>query len=160
MYTYEKFNVRLFPWFLLVLGMAFTFSGMYLEAGILGTLGALLAISFTGFSIDAERMMVRRFDRFLWVYIGNWKPIEKPLYVTVVRIKLSGRRNTPLPIPTAGMGKDARAYKLNLVIEGKARYIPLAIGNRIEMLEAGLEIARLLNIKLLDHTSHEKKWLV
>ena len=29
MYTYEKFNVRLFSWFLLLLGVIFTFSCMY-----------------------------------------------------------------------------------------------------------------------------------
>ena len=59
-----------------------------------------------------------------------------------------------------GEGKSTRTYKLNLVVDGKERYISLARGRRLAMLDEGLKIARLLRIKLLDHTTHEKRWLV
>ncbi|MEX0987239.1 MAG: hypothetical protein WD052_07155 [Bacteroidales bacterium] len=159
MYTYEKFNIRLFPWFLLILGIIFTLSKMYIEAGISGSIGAISAISFSGFNIDAEKSLIRKYDRFLWFYIGGWREIPKPLYVTVVRIKLSGRRVSPLPLPMPESGKASRAYKLNLVVDGKERYISLTYGNRLAMLEEGMKIAKILNIRLLDHTTSEKQWL-
>ena len=159
MYTYEKFNVRLFSWFLLLLGVIFTFSGMYIEAGIFGTPGALTAISFTGFNIDPNEMRIRKYDRFLWFYFGKWKPIIAPMYVTVVRVRLSGRRTMPMPLITPDTGRSSRSYKINLVVHTSERFIPLTYGNRLSMLEEGLKIAKTLNIKLLDHTTSEKRWL-
>ncbi len=159
MYTYEKFNVRLFSWFLLLLGIIFTISGMYTEAALFGTPGALTAISFTGFNIDPEKMCIRKYDRFLWFYFGKWRPIHAPLYVTVVRVKLSGRRVTPMPLIAPDAGRSTRSYKINLVVNTRERFIPLTYGNRLSMLEEGLKIAKLLNIKLLDHTTSEKRWL-
>jgi hypothetical protein len=160
MYTYEKFTLRLFPWALMLLGIIFTFTGMYIEGGIFGTLGVLLSFSFTGFNIDPVNNQIRQYDRFLWFYLGKWRPFPPALYVSVVRIKLSGRRSLPLPMPVAGEGKSISSYKLNLVVDGKERYISLARGKRIAMLDEGLKIARILNIKLLDHSTSEKRWLV
>jgi hypothetical protein len=160
MYVYEKFTVRLFPWFMLILAVFFTFSHKYIEAGLFGSFGALFSISFNGFAIDPQKMLIRQYDRFLWFYFGKWRPIGNPLYVTVVRIKLSGRRVSPMPLITPGEGKSSRSYKLNLVVEGKERYISLTHGERLKMLEEGLKIARCLNIKLLDHSTIEKRWLV
>ncbi len=160
MYTYEKFTVRLFPWFTLILGIFFAATGFYIQSAIFGTFGAFFSISFTGFNIDPEKKVIRQYDRFLWFYYGKWRSYPSPLYVTVVRIKLSGRRVNPLPIAMPGEGKSARSYKLNLVVDGKERYISLAHGNRMEMLEEGLKIARTLNIRFLDHSTSEKRWLV
>ena len=159
MYTYEKFNLRLFSWFLLVLGVVFTFSGMYLEAALFGTPGALTCISFTGFNIDAEKMRIRKYDRFLWFYFGKWRPIHSPMYITVVRVKLSSRRLTPMPLIAPETGRASRSYKMNLVVNTHERFIPLAYGNRLKMLGEGMKIAKLLDIKLLDHSTSEKRWL-
>lgn len=159
MYTFEKFNLRLFPLFLLVIGTVFIFSEMYIEGGVAGTFGALFSISFKGFNIDAKNMLIRHYDRFLWFYVGRWHPIPKPLYITVVRIRLSGKRNNPLPLVTPGTGTSAKAYKMNLVIESKERYISLTYGSKVKMLEEGLKISVLLNIKMLDHSTSEKKWI-
>jgi hypothetical protein len=159
MYTYEKFNLRLLPWFFLILGVVFLFSKMYTEAAIFGSIGLAFSISYTGFSIDAEKRLIRQYDRFLWVYIGNWRPFPTPLYVTVVRIRLSDRRINPIPLPMPDQGKSARTYKMNLVVDGEERYISLTHGSRMEMLTEGVKIAKLLNIKVLDHTTSEKRWL-
>ena len=159
MYTFERFNFRLFSWFLMVLGFGLALSGMYLESAIFGMPGALTAVSFTGFNIDSEKKRYRKYDRFLWVYIGAWHPLPDPSYVTVVRVKLSGRRISPLPLATAQEGRSSRTYKMNLVVNSKERYIPLVYGKRTELLNEGLKIATLLGIKLLDHTTAEKHWI-
>ena len=159
MYTYEKFNLQLLPWFALVLAILFLFSGMYMEAGISGAIALLFSISYRGFNLDPQKGLIRQYDRFLWFYIGSWRPIPPPLYVSVVRIRLSSRRVSPMPLPTPETGKSSRTYKLKIVVEGPERYISLTHGSRIEMLEEGLKIARLLHIRLLDQTTSEKRWL-
>jgi hypothetical protein len=158
MYTYEKFNLRLFPLFLLIIGTGFTITGNFIEGGIFGTFGAIFTISFKGFQIDPQKNLIRKYDRFYWVYLGKWQKFPPPLYVTVVRIKLNNSRNSPLPMPSAGNSKPSKSHKMNLVVDGKERYIPLTYGKRNKMLEEGLKIARTLNIKLLDHTTIEKVW--
>nr|MDA3822081.1 hypothetical protein [Bacteroidales bacterium] len=109
--------------------------------------------------IDPQKNLIQKYDRFYWFYFGKWQKLPPPMYVTVVRIKLSGGRNSPLPMPSAGNSKPAKSYKMNLVVDGKERYIPLTYGNQKTMLEEGLKIARTLNIKLLDHTTIEKVWI-
>jgi hypothetical protein len=71
MYTYEKFNIQLLPWFALILAIVFLFSKMYMEAGVSGAIGLLFCISYSGFNIDLQKGLVRHYDRFLWFYIGR-----------------------------------------------------------------------------------------
>lgn len=158
MYSYEKFNLRIFPWFLLILCIVFAFTELYKEAIISGALGVIFAVSYSGFNIDPEGMRYRLYDKFLWFYIGTWRPIVRPMYVTVVRIRLSNSRNSPLPFPTPGNTKQSLSYKLSIVVDDRTRFIPLVNGKREDMLTEGLRIARLLHVKLLDHTTSEKRW--
>lgn len=160
MYSYERFNVRFFPWFLVLLAIIFSVSGMYIESAIFGIPGAVTSFSWTGFNIDPEKRLIRKYDRFMWFYIGNWKPIPQPMYVTVVRVKLSSSRTLPIPMPSTDEGSSSRSYKMNIVINSRDRFIPLTYGKRMELLEEGLKIARLLNIRLLDYSTSEKRWLV
>lgn len=131
---------------------------MYLEAAIFGTPGGLFIISFKGFKIDAEKGMIKQYDRFLWFYFGKWKPFSPPQYVTVVSVKLSAKRNSIAIVAPVG-GKPSQTYKMNLVVEGKERFIPLTRGNRRKLLEEAMTIGKLLDIRVLDYTSHEKQWL-
>ncbi|HKK61712.1 MAG TPA: hypothetical protein VJ951_04080 [Bacteroidales bacterium] len=160
MYTYEKFILRIFPWFLIIVAIIFAFTELYKEAIIAGLFGIILSFSFSGFIIDPDGMRIKKYDRFLWFYIGSWKPIVNPLYITVVRIRVSNKRNSPLPFPTPDSGKGGLTFKMNLILDDKERYIALANGKRYEMLTEGIKIARLLKIKLLDHTTSKKKWYV
>jgi len=158
MYTYEKFNIRLMPWFLVLMGISFTVTGMYTEALIFGTPGGLLAISFKGVKIDPEKKRIKHYDRFLWFYFGKWIPYPTPQYVTVVSVKLSAKRNSVAIIAPVG-GKPSQTYKMNLVVEGKQRFIPLTRGNREKLLKEAMIIGELLDIRVLDYTAHEKQWL-
>ncbi len=132
---------------------------MYIEAAIFATPGGLFAISFKGFKIDTKNKRIRHYDRFLWFYFGKWIDYPTPQYITVVSIKLSARRNSSIAIITPQSGKSAQSYKMNLVVEGKTRFIPLTRGNRTKLIEEALIIGRLLEIRVLDYTSHEKHWL-
>lgn len=132
---------------------------MYIEAALLGTPGGLFVISFKGFKIDTQTRKIRHYDRFLWFYFGKWIDYPKPQYVTVVSIKLGAKRNAPIAIITPGSGKSSQSYKMNLVVEGKQRFIPLTRGNREKLIEEALIIGKLLGIRVLDYTTNEKQWL-
>ena len=159
MYTYEKFNIRLMAWFLLLLGVFFTISGMYIEAATFGTPGGLFAISFKGFKIDATNKRIKHYDRFLWFYFGRWQSYPQPQYVTVVSIKLGSIRNASIAMVMPEGGKSSQSYKMNLIVEGKQRFIALARGDRKKLLKEAMIIGKLLDIKVLDYTSHEKLWI-
>ena len=158
-HTFERFHFRIFPWFLLLVGLGLTISGNYIGAIIVGSPGGLLAISFKGFRIDPEKRRIQHFDRFLWLRLGAWKAFSTPQYVTVVRIKVRASRTAPAGLITPGDNTPSRSYKLNLVVDGKERFVPLARGKRYEMLTEGLQIARILGVKLSDHTTTETRWL-
>ena len=159
MYTYEKYNLQLFPWFLVLVGAGLAVAGMYTEAALFGTPGALTCISFKGLNVDPETRRIRQYNRFLWFYFGKWVPFSSPLYVTVVRIKLSSSRVAPLPFLVLPQGKSASSYKMNLVVDGPERYYSLTYGQRHTMMEEALKIARLLGVKVLDYTTHKKQWI-
>ena len=77
----------------------------------------------------------------------------------MVRIKLSSARVAPLPFLVLPQGKSASSCKMNLVVDGPERYYSLTYGQRHVMMEEALKIARLLGVKVLDYTTHEKQWI-
>ena len=64
-----------------------------------------------------------------------------------------------MPLIAPETGRASRSYKMNLVVNTHERFIPLAYGSRLNMLGEGMKIARLLDIKFLDHSTSEKRWL-
>ncbi len=92
--------------------------------------------------------------------IGRWVALPKPSYVTLVRIKLSNVRSMASPMVTPEPGKRARSYKVNLVVEGDKRFISICRGSREKMTQEALKLGRELNIRVLDYTTHEKKWIL
>jgi hypothetical protein len=45
-------------------------------------------------------------------------------------------------------------------VEGNQRYIPICRGPLGKMKEEALRLGRVLNIRVLDYTTHEKKWIL
>ena len=159
MHTYERFNLRLFPWFLLLISLYLSTQGLYIQAAIFGTPGGLTAISFKGFKIDPKNKRIKHYDRFLWFYFGKWINFSTPQYVTVVSIKLTAKRSASIAVISPQSGKPSQSYKLNLIVEGKQRFVPLTRGKRAKLIEEALVIGRLLGVRVLDYTTHEKHWL-
>ena len=80
--------------------------------------------------------------------------------MTIVRIKLSSRRTAPSPIVAPEDKKGARAFKVNLVVEGNQRYVPICNGSLDKMTDEALRLGKYLKLRVLDYTTHEKKWLL
>lgn len=132
----------------------------YIVASITFILGTLLAFSYQGVIIDPEQQRYLKYDRFLNIKIGGWKTLSTPSYVTVVRINLSSRRSAPSPIVVSQDKKGVRAFKVNLVVDSDERYISICRGSLEKMTSEALRLGKHLQIRVLDYTTHDKKWIL
>lgn len=158
-YSYERYNFRIFTLLMVLMTFIFLFNTEYIGGGVSFTLGVLLSFSYQGTLIDPERQRYLKYDRFLWIKIGQWKSFSKPSYVTIVRINLSSSRNMPSPMVLPDDRKEAKSYKINLVVEGDERYINICRGSLTAMTQEALRLGRHLGLRVLDFTTSEKKWI-
>ena len=159
-YRYEKYSFRMITPLLALIAFVFLGNGAYVVASVIFILGGLMAVSFQGVIIDLTKQQYRRYDRFLNVKFGGWKPLGIPSYVTVVRINLSSNRTGPSPMVGPEDRKSARAFKVNLVVEGDERYISICRGTLDKMTEEALRLGTFLQVRVLDYSTHEKKWIL
>ncbi len=160
MFIYERYNFRLFTPLMALMASILLIYSQFIGASIAILLGILLAFSFQGIKIDPEKKRYVKYDRFLWLRIGSWVPMPAPSYVTIVRINLSSRRTMPSPMILPGDKKGAKSYKVNLVVEGKERYINICRGSLNKMTEEAIRLGNYLNVRVLDYTTHDKKWIL
>ena len=158
-YHYEKYSFKIITPLLGLLGFAFLVNGEFIGGPIFVVLGALSAFSFQGIIIDIAGKRYMKYDRFLKFKIGGWKILPSPSYVTIVRINLSSQRTAPAPFVAPEDKKGARAYKVNLVVEGKTRFLGICRGSRDAMTREALRLGNLMQLRVLDYTTHEKKWI-
>ncbi|RPI44018.1 MAG: hypothetical protein EHM46_03370 [Bacteroidetes bacterium] len=150
----------MFPFLMGLVAAIFIAYNEYTGAGISALLGILMLFSYQGIIVDRETMRYLKYDRFLRFRIGRWEPLSPPSYVTVVRINLSSMRNLPSPLVLPDNSKNAKSYKVNLVVEGAERYVNICRGPLDEMVSEALRLGKILEVRVLDFTTHEKKWIL
>lgn len=160
MYTYEKYNFRITTLLLGLMSFAFLVYQEYIGAVISLALAVLLIYSYQGIKIDKVNKRYIKYDRFLKFRIGRWEQLPKPSYVTLVRINLTSQRNQPTPIIMPQPGKGAKAFKVNLVVDDDIRFITVCRGPLEKMKEEALKLGRVLEIRVLDYTTHDKHWIL
>lgn len=159
-YHFEKYSFKMITPLMALVSLAFFVNGEYIGGSICFVAGGLAAFSFQGVLIDAAGRRYMKYDRFLTIRIGSWKALPTPSYVTIVRINLSSQRTAPSPIVVPQDKKGARAYKLNLVVEGDQRFIGICRGSLDDMTREAMRLGRHLQLRVLDYTTHEKKWIL
>jgi len=159
-FRYEKYSFRVITPLLALMTFVFLVYAQYIVASITFILGTLLAFSYQGVIIDPEQQRYLKYDRFLNIKIGGWKTLSTPSYVTVVRINLSSRRSAPSPIVAPQDKKGVRAFKVNLVVDSDERYISICRGSLEKMTSEALRLGKHLQIRVLDYTTHDKKWIL
>ena len=160
MYTYEKYYFRLFSPLLGLMALIFFLYGEIIGGTISLALGVLVSFSYQGITIDPVKQRYMKYDRFLRLRIGRWEPLSPPSYVTLVRVNLSSFRNLPSPLALPDNRKSAKSYKVNLVVDGRERYVTVCRGKMEPMREEALRLGKLLGIRVLDFSTPEKKWIL
>jgi hypothetical protein len=159
MYQYETYYFRLFSPLLALMTIIFALYGEITGALISFALTILVSISYQGILIDPDRRRYLKYDRFLGWKIGRWESFSTPSYVTLVRINLSSFRSLPSPLALPDNRKGAKSYKVNLVVEGKERYIAVCRGKLEEMRSEALRLGESLDIRVLDYSTPDKHWI-
>ena len=159
-YKYEKYSFKIIAPLMALLTIAFLVNGEYIGGPICFVLGVLSAFSYQGIIIDTSTQRYMKYDRFLKFRIGGWKDLPVPSYVTIVRINLSSRRTAPTPIVVPQDKKGARAFKVNLVVEGQMRFLGICRGSLEKMTKEALRLGEYLQLRVLDYATHEKKWIL
>jgi hypothetical protein len=160
MYNYERYNFRVLTLLLGLMAFMFLAYKEYTGAIISLVLAILVSFSYEGITIDPIKSRYLKYDRFIRLRIGKWQTLPKPNYVTLVRVNLNNQKNMASPIVAPTPGKATRAFKVNLVVEGDIRFIPICRGSLEKMKDEALKLGRTLDIRVLDYTSHEKKWIL
>lgn len=160
MYTYEKYYFRLFSPLLGLMAFIFFLYGELIGGTISLVLAVLVSFSYQGIRIDPAQNRYMKYDRFLRLRIGRWEPLSPPSYVTLVRINLSSFRNLPSPLALPDNRKSAKSYKVNLVVDGRERYVTVCRGKLEPMREEALRLGQQLGIRVLDFSTPEKKWIL
>jgi len=159
-YRYEKYVFRVVTPLMALATLIFLIYAAYLGATITFVLGILFVFSYQGVLIDTGDKRYMKYDRFLSFKIGRWEELPTPSYVTIVRINLSSRRTAPSPIVVPQDKQGARAFKVNLVVEGDKRFISICRGSREKMMEEALRLGEHMGIRVLDFTTSKKKWIL
>ena len=159
-YRYEKYSFKIITPLMALLTFAFLVNGAYIGGPICFVLGVLSAFSYQGIIIDTTAQRYMKYDRFLKFRIGGWKDLPIASYVTIVRINLSSRRSAPTPIVVPQDKKGARAFKVNLVVEGRMRFLGICRGSLEKMTKEALRLGEHVQLRVLDYTTHEKKWIL
>lgn len=160
MYIYERYNFRIITLVLGLLGFIFLIYNEYIGAIISVVLAVLLAYSYTGVKIDPGEKRFMKYDRFVQFTIGRWESLPTPSYVTLVRINLSSLRTLPSPMVMPENKRGAKSFKVNLVVDDDMRYITICRGSLGKMTEEALKLGQALGIRVLDYTTHDKKWIL
>lgn len=159
-FKYERFHFRMFTPLMALMAVIFLIYAEYIGATISIILGILLVFTYQGILVDSREKRYLKYDRLLSLKIGRWEALPKPSYVTIVRINLSSRRTAPSPIVVPQDKQDARAFKVNLVVEGDQRFISICRGSQVLMVKEALRLGEYLGVRVLDYTTSEKKWIL
>ena len=159
MYNRETYIFNFFAPLLFIIGGMLAFYRVFIPAGIALILGIAFLISYQGVSIDVEKHKIKMYNRILWFKFGGWLPLGTVQYLTINRYNIRGSQSGYLTGADTGAGVY-KSYKVNMVFEGKNNYISLMKGTREEMTGEALKLGKMLNCKVLDYSTHEKKWIL
>ncbi len=154
----QRFNYGLAIIFIVNLSIMVSvniFVGMILTALTIGIL-----LSKSGLEIDTEQNMLRRYSKVFGYVMGKWESIPELDYVTVVRVKITTKKyqassDLYVQAPSANV-----KYRVNLVTKDKKkRVIKVLTSEMKEAISEALIIGEALDLRVLDYTSHESKWI-
>jgi len=159
MYSRETYRFNFLAPLFVLAGAIFAVYSEFIPAAIAFFFGIVFLISFQGIRIDTGKMKMQKFNRILWIRFGKWVPLQPVQYLTINRYNIRGSQAAFLTGSDVG-STVYKAYKVNMVFEGKNMYVSLMKGGKEKMIEEAIKLGRMMNCRVLDYSSHEKKWIL
>lgn len=158
-YIHESYKFNFIAPLLYLLSIIFIAYAEYIPAIASFVIGTLFLFSFEGVRIERDAGRMQRYQKILWIRFGKWITIPQVQYVTVTRFNIRGSQSNYMTGSDSG-SSVYKAYKINLVLEGKNQYVTLIRGKREKLLTESVKIGQLFNCRVLDYSTHEKRWLI
>jgi len=117
--------------------------------------GLALSLAKVGIQINFDKRQHREFITVFGILIGKWHPIPELEYVTVFVEHYSQRGS----VASIDNEFEFEKVKVSLIIAEPERLEAGLFDSKEKAMEAGKLIAKKLNTKLLDFTTHEPGWV-
>lgn len=113
----------------------------------------------SGFILDKENHRIKKVKGFAGFTTGQWHTLPSVKYVSLLRIKQASNSS----YGTTGIANSERSfgYQINLVVQvnrEKRRY-KLMTTKLDKAKEEGKRIGEFMDLKVLDSTSHKRRWI-
>ena len=151
------------PLFILLIADLMLWSTSYYVLAIITTLlTCVVLIQPTGFIIDKDKRKIKFIKGFISLKTGKWKKLPEVKYVSLLRVKQINNFHQTNPVLFDPKTEKSSNYLVNLVIKEnwqKERPVKLLATSKEDAINQGLKLGDYLDLRVLDQTTHEKKWL-
>ena len=145
---------QMFGLVLILIGSYLTYAISWF--GIIAILiGLILFLASVGIQIDFDKRSHREFYGIFGFKFGKWKEMPTIEYVTVF-IEQYAQRGSMLTIDST---HKFSKVKISLIASRTQRYDGGYFNSKEKAMEAGMFIAKKLNLELLDYTGREPIWI-
>ena len=123
-------------------------------------ISAIYSLTSTGKEINTSKKSIRDFRKLGKLTYGKWIDLPPIKYIAVVRMLRGKKSFHASSVSIVQMATDEYVYVLNLVVDPvKNDTIKLLEGSLNESISSALKLGEMLNLKVLDFTTPDHKWI-
>lgn len=162
--TYKFVRIKpgftVYRFLLLLIGLAlFYLVNQYIGLTVLFTAG-IFSLTTVGKEIDPKKRRMRDFTALGNLSTGKWINLPKIEYIAVVRM-IKGKKSFHASSATiVQVPSNEYIYQINFVIDPQKQNVIKVFSNEsISTLNQAIELGKMMNLKILDFTTPQHKWI-
>jgi hypothetical protein len=163
---YEFVNIKpqgsILLFIMLIIDLILFSASFVLWASISTIFTLAVLIQPSGFIIDKENNQIKIVKGIISLRLGKWKKLPEVKYVSLLRVKHIDNLHQTNPALYRPKTTNSSNYLVNLIIKEnwqKERPVKLISTSQKNAIAEGLKLGEYLNLKVLDQTTHEKRWI-
>lgn len=150
----------IYRFIILCIGLLVFFFNDYAGFAII-ILASIVSLTSAGWEIEGTTSLIRSYRALGPVTIGKWYSLPKIEYIAVVRMIQGKKTFHASSVSIVHVPTDEYTYHLNLVINPhKNDVIKLTAGSMDRMVELAIVLGKQMNLKVLDFTTPQHKWIL
>lgn len=144
----------------LLLGLLIFYTVNDLIGLLLLFIAGIFALTSAGKEVDCLNKRVRNYTALGNLTFGNWETLPPIEYIAVVRMVKGKKSFHASSVSVVQVPSNEYIYQLNLVINPQKQQIhKIFSGESSEALNHALELGKAMNLKVLDFTTPNHKWI-
>ena len=150
----------IYRFLILCIGLLLFFLNEYIGLFII-IISAISSLSSAGLEIQPTTNVMRSYRSIGTFTIGRWNTLPKIEYIAVVRMIQGKKTFHASSVSIVQVPTNEHIYHLNFVLNpNKNDIIKLSAGSSEKMIEIALLLGKQMNLKVLDFTTPQHKWLL